>query len=67
MVGHKGKAYSLGLNQYSDWSLEEFKQRLLGSNFTAGNSSSEYVLGASTPANASVDWRVLGAVTAVKD
>jgi C1A family cysteine protease len=58
--------YTIGENQFSDWTQEEFK-RLLGYRRVQSNDISEVITESLEALPASVDWRNSGAVTPVKD
>jgi len=64
-------SYRLGINSFADWTIEEFRERLLGTrlNKTGGYKSSGKFLG--LPKHVQIpdklDWREEGAVTPVKN
>lgn len=65
----KGKAYTLGVNQFSALTTEEFIARYAGVNFPA-ESSDDPILGDVTFAGEvadDIDWTTQGVVNAVKD
>merc|ERR1719208_657441 len=61
-------SYTLGVNEYADWSNEEYKQTLLGykqSNVT--RQSALFMAPSNVNVPKSVDWRKEGYVTPVKN
>jgi cathepsin L len=64
--------YTLGMNEFADWTIEEFKNKILGTrrNKTAsktGSSGTFFGLPKHMKAADSVDWREQGAVTPIKN
>lgn len=65
-------SFILGINQFADWTIEEFKQKLLGvrANVTSMREASTYTfmrLPKDVKVPDSVDWRTEGIVTDVKN
>lgn len=65
----QGEAWSMGVNQFSDLSQDEFEEQFLG--YAPHSSEADIHLGqhvwAGEPLPDSVDWSTAGAVTPVKD
>lgn len=64
--------YTLGINQFADWTVEEFKSKMLGSRFNMtqfkeGNVATFMRLPQWMQVPDSVDWREQGIVTKVKN
>jgi C1A family cysteine protease len=66
-----GQNFTLGVNQFSDLTPEEFKALYINSGFQSSTSVGSYgcktYTSAASSAPASLDWRQKGAVTSVKD
>ncbi|CAO2207565.1 unnamed protein product [Urochloa humidicola] len=69
----RGEPYKLRLNRFGDLTSDEFRRHYAGSRvahhrmFRGGRSSSSFMYAAARDLPASVDWRLKGAVTDVKD
>jgi KDEL-tailed cysteine endopeptidase len=64
------KNFTLGINQFSDLTAEEFKALYINSGYkgaTVGSYGCKTYTSAATSAPASIDWRQKNAVTSVKD
>jgi cathepsin L len=64
--------YTLGVNSFADWTVEEFREKMLGTRYNMthqkGASAGTFVrLPPTVKAADNVDWRDLGAVTPVKN
>lgn len=64
--------YTLGINSFADWSVDEFRQKMLGTRLNMthnkeGSSGTFVRFPPTLKAPDSVDWRDLGAVTPVKN
>jgi cathepsin L len=66
-----GQNFTLGVNQFSDLTPEEFKALYINSGYqsstTVGSYGCKTYTSSATSAPASMDWRQKGAVTSVKD
>jgi C1A family cysteine protease len=66
-----GQNFTLGVNQFSDLTPEEFKALYINSGFqsstTVGSYGCKTYTSTASSAPASLDWRQMGAVTSVKD
>lgn len=60
----KRESYTMGLNQFSDLTLEEFKKRF---NYKHTTSNNNIYFPKKIAPVAAIDWRMKGAVTAIKD
>ena len=65
-------SYLLGINQFADWTVKEFKEKLLGvkANVTAMREASTYTfmrLPSEVQVPDSIDWREKNVVTDVKN
>lgn len=62
-----GKEWTLGLNKFTDWSVEEFKEVYLSSELSKIDNDEHFYKESLLDVPTTVDWRLKGAVNAIKD